>query len=490
MSDITPESYIIKRIHVGENDYKLNAEYFGDWSPAEWKSFVGAGFNVLVVESLPTASEATQKGIYLVAHTHSADSSSDKEIYDEYVTVKSGTSYSWELIGNTDIDISKLAEELVTGANTAGLATGEAGEQVATGSATVSYMKSAEATGSAGAGVSANTGEAGGATINGSSFGFSGTENTITLSGTLPTLSQVSVTPAGTISGKVDVGNHTHSITPTTEELTYVSGTASATGEVEGHTHTVSLTTASVTYVSSVDASTGNEAAHAHSIDASKVTGWNEGSASLSSKNFGFSASTSNIMSAPTVSTDGVLSWTTVSAASQDALSFTAPSLTFTSATVTGDAGAHSHTIGKTTKSFNYATGVVTSVSTEGKHSHTIAAPTTASLSVVTGVSVTGSAGSHTINGSSFKFNGNALTFTPALSTNALSVSGKFTPAGSITGSVTLPSHSHSYTAPSAHTHSITLTSTQVTGSASVAVSSHTHSIAAHTHTISKKTSG
>ena len=480
MSDITGQK-IINKIHVGTTDYQLNADYLGGLSSAEWKSLVGAGFNVLVVESLPTASESTQKGIYLIADAHGNGDS-----YDEYVTVKSGNAYSWEKIGNTDIDISKLAEELVVSGTE--LTTESAGEQVATGSATVSYMKSAEATGSAGAGVEANTGEAGGATINGSSFGFSGTENTITLSGTLPTLSQVSFTPAGTISGKVDVGNHTHSITPTTEELTYVSGTASATGEVEGHTHTVSLTTASATYVSDVDASTGEAVAHTHTITASKVTGWNEGSTSLSEKNFGFSASTSDIMSAPTVSTDGVLSWTTVNAASQDVLSFTAPSLIYTDGTITAG-GAHSHTIGKATNSLTYASAVK-NVSTAGGHSHSIGAPTTASLSVVTGVSVTGSAGSHTINGSSFKFNGNALTFTPALSTNALSVSGKFTPAGSITGSVTLPSHSHSYTAPSAHTHSITLTSTQVTGSASVAVSSHTHSIAAHTHTISKKTSG
>ena len=484
MSAIENEHYIINKIHVGENDYKLNADYLGNWSADEWKSFVGAGFNVLVVESLPTASESTQKGIYLIADKHGTGDS-----YDEYVTVKLGNAYSWEKIGNTDIDISGLAKELVTGANTDGLVTSESEAYIATGSATISYMKSAEATGSAGAGVAANTGKAGEATIEGSSFGFSGTEETITLSGTLPTLSQVSVTPAGTISGKVDVGNHTHSITPTTEELTYVSGTASATGEVEGHTHTVSLTTASATYVSDVDASTGSEAAHAHSIDASKVTGWYEGSASLSSKNFGFSSSTSNIMSAPTVSTDGVLSWTTVNAASQDVLSFTAPSLTYTAVTTTEEAGAHSHTIGKATNSLTYASAVK-NVSTAGGHSHSIGAPTTASLSVVTGVSVTGSAGSHTINGSSFKFNGNALTFTPALSTNAVSVSGKYTPAGSVTGTIKLPEHSHSYTAPSAHTHSITLTSTQVTGSASVAVSSHTHSIAAHTHTISKKTSG
>ena len=484
MSDITGKK-VIKQVKVSDVNYSLNAEYLGDLSAAEWKSLVGTGFNVLVVESLPTASESTQKGIYLIADAHGNGDS-----YDKYVTVKSGDTYSWEKIGNTDIDISGLAAELETKPNTAGLETGSAGEQVATGSATISYMKSAEATGSAGAGVAANTGLAGGATVSDGVFSFSGTEATINLSGTLPELDEVSVTPNGTIGGSATVGDHTHSINPTIKTLTYVSGTANTTASEGAHTHTVSLATSSVTYVSDVDASTGTEAAHEHSIDASKVTGWNEGSASLSSKNFGFSASTSNIMSAPTVSTDGVLSWTTVNAASQDVLSFTAPALTFTSATVTGEAGAHSHTIGKATKSFNYATGVVTSVSEEGKHSHKIGAPTTAQLDVVTGVSVTAGAGGHTISGSSFSFTGSPLVFTPTLSTTAVSVSGKYKPVGSVTGTIKLPEHSHSYTAPSAHTHSIGLTSTQVTGSASVAVSNHTHSIAAHTHTISKKTSG
>ena len=482
MADITNEHYIINKIHVGENDYKLNADFLGGLSFDEWKSLVGAGFNVLVVESLPTASASTQKGIYLVADNHGNGDS-----YDEYVTVKSGNSYSWEKIGNTDIDISGLAAELVTQENTAGLVTGEAGEQVATGSATVSYMKSAEATGEAGAGVSANTGLSGAATISDGVFSFKGTEATINLSGTLPTLNEVSVTPAGTIGGSVSVGDHTHSINPTIETLTYVSGTASSTGEVGDHTHTVSLATDSATYVSSVDEESGKAGKHTHSIDASKVTSWAPGSASLKTKNFGFSANTSNIMSAPTVSTDGVLSWTTVNAATQDVLSFTAPSLTYTAVTATGESGEHAHKVGSTTASLAYATGVVTSVSSAGGHSHTIGAATTAQLDVVTSVSVTGAAGSHTINGSSFSFTGASITFTPALSTTAVSVSGKYKPTGSVTGTIKLPEHSHSYTAPSAHTHSITLTSTQVTGSASVAVSSHTHSIAAHTHTISKK---
>ena len=175
MADITNEHYIINKIHVGENDYKLNADFLGGLSTDEWKSLVGAGFNVLVVDTLPTASASTQKGIYLIADAHGNGDS-----YDEYVTVKSGNTYSWEKIGNTDIDISGLAAELVTQENTAGLVTGEAGAQTAVGDATVVYMESATVTGEAGAGVASNTGSAGGATINGSSFGFSGNEETIT----------------------------------------------------------------------------------------------------------------------------------------------------------------------------------------------------------------------------------------------------------------------------------------------------------------------
>ena len=100
MSDITGKK-VIKQVKVSDVNYSLNAEYLGDLSADEWKSLVGAGFNVLVVESLPTASESTQKGIYLIADNHGTGDS-----YDEYVTVKSGDTYSWEKIGNTDIDIS------------------------------------------------------------------------------------------------------------------------------------------------------------------------------------------------------------------------------------------------------------------------------------------------------------------------------------------------------------------------------------------------
>ena len=64
-----------------------------------------------VVDSLPTASASTMGIIYLVADTHGTGDN-----YDEYITIQSGTTYSWEKIGNTDVDLSGYAK--LSGNNT------------------------------------------------------------------------------------------------------------------------------------------------------------------------------------------------------------------------------------------------------------------------------------------------------------------------------------------------------------------------------------
>lgn len=67
-------------------------------------------FQYEVVESLPSASADTMGKIYLVPHSHSSDDG-----YDEYITLESGTTtktYSWEKIGNTDIDLSEYVNSL------------------------------------------------------------------------------------------------------------------------------------------------------------------------------------------------------------------------------------------------------------------------------------------------------------------------------------------------------------------------------------------
>lgn len=62
-------------------------------------------FEYQVVTTLPTAAQATMGKIYLVAHSHNPNDG-QPDSYDEFITVLSGSTYKWERIGNTDIDLS------------------------------------------------------------------------------------------------------------------------------------------------------------------------------------------------------------------------------------------------------------------------------------------------------------------------------------------------------------------------------------------------
>ncbi len=75
---------------------------------------VGAGLTLVVLgtEALPTASADTMGKIYLKTdNSHDPSSGTGwKDVYDEYVTVKTGTStYTWEKIGNTDVNLSNYS---------------------------------------------------------------------------------------------------------------------------------------------------------------------------------------------------------------------------------------------------------------------------------------------------------------------------------------------------------------------------------------------
>lgn len=89
-------------------------------------SGISAGIEYRKVDSLPIASKETLGAIYLVKDTHTDSDDS----YDEYITISNddGT-YSWEKIGNTDIDLSdyytkEQVDELI--ANDPTIATAEA----------------------------------------------------------------------------------------------------------------------------------------------------------------------------------------------------------------------------------------------------------------------------------------------------------------------------------------------------------------------------
>lgn len=74
-------------------------------------SAVGAvsQFKYEVVSTLPTASSSTMGIIYLVKDKHS-----DTDVYDEYITLNTDSKYSWEKLGNTDIDLSGYQTKLTT----------------------------------------------------------------------------------------------------------------------------------------------------------------------------------------------------------------------------------------------------------------------------------------------------------------------------------------------------------------------------------------
>lgn len=79
---------------------------------------IAAGLEYEVVTTLPEASASTKGKIYLVAHSHGTN-----DIYDEFLTVQGGTAsaptYSWEKIGNTDIDLSNYVTNVTLNKKTA-----------------------------------------------------------------------------------------------------------------------------------------------------------------------------------------------------------------------------------------------------------------------------------------------------------------------------------------------------------------------------------
>lgn len=59
-------------------------------------------FDVVVADALPTADASTMYKLYLIP----ASGSAEQNIKKEYITIKNGDTYSWELIGDTEIDLS------------------------------------------------------------------------------------------------------------------------------------------------------------------------------------------------------------------------------------------------------------------------------------------------------------------------------------------------------------------------------------------------
>lgn len=74
------------------------------------ETLVESGVQIVIADVLPTASADTMGKIYFIPHVHEASN----DIYDEYLTINVGENYSWEKIGNTDIDLSEYSKKVHT----------------------------------------------------------------------------------------------------------------------------------------------------------------------------------------------------------------------------------------------------------------------------------------------------------------------------------------------------------------------------------------
>jgi hypothetical protein len=202
-------------------------------------------FQYEVVASLPTASANTMGKIYLVAHSHSSNDG-----YDEYITLESGTTtktYSWEKIGNTDIDLSNYLNNLsgtansgvvtnitksgntltVTSSNLSGTKTASSGKYISG----ITQDKTGKITSISEGTLPSNTahGHTAGTGLNISGSG--GVSGTTTYSLKIASSSEIGGVKPGATSGKVygvnvaDDGSMTVSVPWTDNNTTYSAGT-------------------------------------------------------------------------------------------------------------------------------------------------------------------------------------------------------------------------------------------------------------------------
>jgi len=224
---------LLHSVQSGTTIYEIEALHFITGSldtPAQWKTYIDnaaatAAKIQLVIDTgtgadnhpSTTASADTLGKIYLVA-AGSPESGS----YVEWITVDKGTGvsprYVWEKIGTTATDLLEYAK--VSAVNTAlsSATQTDAPSTNATGSAggqtkTTTGAGSGDATGTGSIASTITTTSAGGFTLSGSNFSFTG--DTVTLTSTLK-LDKHKFTPSGSIGGSQTVSAHSHAFNPAT----------------------------------------------------------------------------------------------------------------------------------------------------------------------------------------------------------------------------------------------------------------------------------
>lgn len=222
----------IKQITAGDT-FDIEALHFKTASldsPASWKAYIdeaiatAAKIQIVIAtgtgdDNHPSVSPSadTLGKLYLVS-TGSPESGT----YVEWITVNtSGSTYIWEKIGTTSTDLTDYATKAQVNTSLSGTtSTGESSDTTGeSGVGTITVEAAGSTIISNGTGVVAktlNTTSAGGFTIYGSNFSFTGTAASLSSS---IRINDHNYTPRGSIGGQVDISAHTHAINSTTTEV-------------------------------------------------------------------------------------------------------------------------------------------------------------------------------------------------------------------------------------------------------------------------------
>ena len=451
----------VKQIQIGNTTYDIEALQFiandNLKTPAEWKSYIDSATGVglqIVIDSKSSSGEypatapsaSTMGKLYMVSITGQTAGT-----YTEFVTVDKGSSanprYVWEKIGTTEADLTSYAKKT------------EAAKPGWYDTCFTTCLGS------------------GGIALSGCVYVDGNGSTTGTYKNTFTTSSNGSQTATGTasVTGPC-VANVTGSSggtgTSSTTGSSGGTGTSSTTGS-SGGTGTSATTGSGGSHTINGCNFTFNGYGHSHAVDGSDIA---------------------DVIASHSYTPAGTIG------GSQSV-------------------GTHTHTVSTTTSSCltEIQAVCISDVMSSASVSNGVLSFNT--TSVVNNIiyenltrGSTGSAaagGSHTINGSNFTFSGTAATLAHTAVSGSCVHTYESCVSGSIGGSVTVEghthsytkpadhthsytapaAHTHSYTAPANHTHSISVTTTSYTGTASVAVSNHTHTvnIGNHFHDINHK---
>ena len=503
---------VIKQVNIGDKLYDIEALKFGGMTYEEFivhvhsiqiivsssaadtpKGVVWTNSSGTTITGTLEASAAKPGCIYLVPSVNATG-----DVYDEYLPVNG----VWEKIGNTDIKLSGIKtggpdKNYTGGVSGAGTVNVTSDGYTASTNVTITYKKAKTASSNS-ASTDAFTSEQGG-----HSHSFTGTQETITIS---------SSGSAGSAGGHSHtVKKSTASVIKTvTSTPTTVYSAPEATEEDGAHEHTVNIDSHEHgTAVTAVTGVTSNGTASVvtgvtSNGTATVVTGVTLGTTSIYQITGVGSAPTKKTLTASNVAAVNgeILYIGSAIAGSTNTTPQTIQVIDSVGSVPTRSAinvGTSVSTTTATVLTGVKASGTAT-VLTGVKASGTASVAGAVAAKTLSGTAVSAGAHAHTISRTSQSVAGPVSTTAATVMTGAtLSSGGAHTHSVTASGSVaytpkgTISSngaHSHTYKAPAAHTHTVTSEDATSTATVNVPISAHTHTVgvAAHTHSLSGHT--